>query len=280
MNSYVPEKLGIIAGKGSYPLLLAESARQQGVRTIFALAFNGETERRIEQLADRVEWVRLGQLGTAYAALQASGIPQFVMAGQITPTSLFNMRMDRELLALLGRLRERNAHTIFGALTAELSKRGIEMLPASRFMEAHMPNPGLLTTRSPSPEQQADIELGMHVAKTTSSLEIGQTVALKNGTILAVEAFEGTDETIQRAGKLGGAGIVVVKVSKHGHDVRFDLPVIGERTLKALRKAQAAVLAVEAQRTILLDRPALLAQAEKQGLCMVAIDTQPLTSSH
>lgn len=273
MNESIPTKLGIIAGKGNYPLLLAESARQQGVREIFALAFHGETERRIAKLADHVVWVRLGQLSAAYAALQASGVPHFVMAGQITPTSLFNMRMDRELLALLGRLRERNAHSIFGALTEELGKRGIEMLPASRFMEAHMPDPGVLTTRAPTPEQQADIELGQKVAKTTSGLEIGQTVVIKNGTILAVEAFEGTDETIQRAGKLGGPGAVVVKVSKHGHDVRFDLPVVGERTLKSLRKARAAVLAVEARRTILLDRPAIIAQAERQGLCLVAIET-------
>ena len=273
MSKSVPEKLGIIAGKGNYPLLLAESARQQGVREIFALAFHGETERRIARLADRVVWIRLGQLGAAYAALQASGVPHFVMAGQITPTSLFNMRMDRELLALLGRLRERNGHTIFGALTEELGKRGIEMLPASRFMEAHMPDPGVLTSRAPTPEQLNDIELGRHVAKVTSGLEIGQTVVIKNGTILAVEAFEGTDETIRRAGKLGGPGAVVVKVSKHGHDVRFDLPVVGERTLKSLHKARAAVLAIEAHRTILLDRPALIAQAGRQNLCMVAIAT-------
>ena len=273
MNSLVPEKLGIIAGKGNYPLLLAQSARQQGVREIFALAFHGETERSIERLADRVVWVRLGQLGAAYQALQASGVPHFVMAGQITPTSLFNMRMDMELLALFGRLKERNAHTIFGALTEELAKRGIEMLPASCFMEAHMAEPGCLTTREPTPAQKADIELGLTVAKTTSGLEIGQTVALKDGTILAVEAFEGTDETILRAGKLGGTGIVVVKVSKRGHDVRFDLPVVGERTLKKLRKAGAAVLAIEARRTILLDRTAVLAQAEKQGLCIVGIES-------
>ena len=273
MNADVPEKLGIIAGKGNYPLLLAESARRQGVCKIFALAFHGETERQITKLADRVVWVRLGQLAAAYTALQASGVSQFVMAGQITPTSLFHMRMDGELLALLGRLRERNAHSIFGALTTELAKRGIEMLPASRFMEAHMAEPGVLTTRAPTLDQQADIALGLKVAKTTSGLEIGQTVVLKNGTILAVEAFEGTDTTILRAGKLGGPGAVVVKVSKHGHDVRFDLPVIGERTLKSLHKAKAAVLAVEARRTILLDRAAVLAQAERQNLCIVAIGT-------
>ena len=273
MNADVPEKLGIIAGKGNYPLLLAESARRQGVCKIFALAFHGETERQITKLADRVVWVRLGQLAAAYTALQASGVSQFVMAGQITPTSLFHMRMDGELLTLLGRLRERNAHSIFGALTTELAKRGIEMLPASRFMEAHMAEPGVLTTRAPTLDQQADIALGLKVAKTTSGLEIGQTVVLKNGTILAVEAFEGTDTTILRAGKLGGPGAVVVKVSKHGHDVRFDLPVIGERTLKSLHKAKAAVLAVEARRTILLDRAAVLAQAERQNLCIVAIGT-------
>jgi len=270
----VPESLGIIAGRGVYPLLLAESARRQGVRHLFALAFKGETDRAIARRVDRVAWVNMGQLGAALAALQASGVRVAVMAGQITPTNLFRMRMDRELLALLGRLRARNAETIFGAMGEELRKIGIELQPATLFMTDHMPGPGVLGARAPTDAERADIALGRQVAKVTSGLDIGQTVVVKQGTILAVEAFEGTDETIRRAGRLGGPGSVIVKVAKRGHDMRFDIPVVGERTLKLLRQVRAAVLAVEAHRAILLDRPALVAQADRQGLALVAMETE------
>ena len=273
MKESVPEALGIIAGRGVYPLLLAASARRQGVQHLFALAFKGETDRAMARLVDRVAWINMGQLGAALAALKESGVRDVVMAGQITPTNLFRMRMDRELVALLSRLRERNAETIFGAFGEELRKLGIELKPASLFMEEHMPGPGVLGARAPTAAESADIALGRQAAKLTSGLDIGQTVVVKQGTILAVEAFEGTDETIVRAGRLGGPGCVVVKVAKRGHDMRFDIPVVGEHTLKLLRKIRAAVLAVEARRAILLDRAALVAQADRQGLALVAMET-------
>ena len=273
MKEPVPAALGIIAGRGVYPRLLATSARRQGVQHLFALAFKGETDRAMARLVDRVVWVNMGQLGAALAALKDSGVREVVMAGQIAPTNLFRMRMVRDLVALLGRLRERNAETIFGAFGEELRKLGIELKPASLFMEEHMPEPGVLGARAPTDAERADIALGRQAAKLTSSLDIGQTVVVKQGTILAVEAFEGTDETILRAGGLGGPGCVVVKVAKRGHDMRFDIPVVGERTLKLLRKIRATVLAVEARRAILLDRPALVAQADRQGLALVAMET-------
>jgi DUF1009 family protein len=268
----VPESLGIIAGKGVYPLLLAESARKQGVKHLFAVAFKGETESAISKLVDRVEWLHVGQLGALKRALQASGVKQAVMAGQITPTNLFRVRLDKEALAALGRLKTRNAHTIFGAVGEELKSVGVELMQASLFMESAMPEPGVLTTRAPTIEEMDDVRLGFLVAKTTSGLEIGQTVVIKQGTILAVEAFEGTDETIKRAADLGGPGIVVVKVAKRGHDMRFDIPVVGERTMKLLRKTRAAVLAVEARRSILLEREKIIEQANRQGLSMIAFD--------
>ena len=274
MKEPIPSALGIIAGRGVYPLLLAESARRQGVQHLFALAFKGETDRSIARRVDRVAWINMGQLGAALAALRESGVKEAVMAGQITPTNLFRMRMDRELLALLGRLRARNAETIFGACSEELGRIGIALRPASLFMEDHMPAAGVLGARAPTAEECADIALGCQAAKVTSGLDIGQTVVVKQGTILAVEAFEGTDETIVRAGRLGGPGCVIVKVAKRGHDMRFDIPVVGERTLKLLRKIKAAVLAVEAHRAILLDRPALVAQADRQGLALVAMETE------
>jgi len=266
--------LGIIAGRGVYPLLLAQSARQQGVTRIVAVAFKKETDRVIESVTDETRWVHLGQLGAMLDALNELGVRRVVMAGQITPTHLFQIRMDKPMLELLGRLKTRNAHSIFGAVGEALQQRGMQLVEASSYMESAMPAEGPLAGPALTEAQQADVELGVQVAKTTSGLEIGQTVVVKEGTILAVEAFEGTDEAIERGGRLGGAGSVVVKVAKQGHDMRFDIPVVGERTLRKLKKAKASVLALEAGKTILLDREALVQQAEKQGLSMVAIKVE------
>lgn len=266
------DSLGLIAGKGSYPLLLADSARRQGIRRLVAVAFKGETDRSIRTLAHEVHWLYVGQLERLLDTLVQSGVRHAVMAGQITPTHLFRTWPDRLMLDLLRRLPKRNAETIFGAVAEELRKRGIELLPASSFMEEHMPPAGLLTRRPPTEAELGDIELGRSVAKATSGLDIGQTVVVKNGTTLAVEAFEGTDEAIRRAGKLGGADSVVVKVAKKGHDMRFDIPVVGLKTIRSLRRARARVLAFEAGRTILLDRDEVLAEANRLGLSILAID--------
>lgn len=272
MVAMIPQSLGLIAGKGSYPLLLAESARRQGVKRIFAIAFKGETDKKISSLADEIAWITVGQLAAMLKALENSGVRHAVMAGQITPTRLFRVRMDSAMIKLLKSLPEKNAETIFGAAARELKKIGIEMMPASAFMEHHMPGPGVITERTPTKEEEQDIALGMKAAKMTSGLDIGQMVAVKNGTILAVEAFEGTDETIKRAGRLGGKGFVVVKVAKKGHDMRFDIPVIGPRTVQTLRKAHAGVLAVESGRAILLDKEETILKANGCGLCIVSVE--------
>lgn len=269
----VPRSLALIAGRGVYPRLLAEAAKKQGVQDLFAVAFRGETDRAVCRLADRAVWVNMGQYGRMLDALGASGARHAVMAGQIKPTNLFRVRPDARFVALLQRLKVRNAETIFGAVAEDLKAVGLDVLPASTFMEEHMPGPGLLTRRGPTADEQADIALGLKVAKATSQLDIGQTVVVKQGTVLAVEAFEGTNNAIKRAAALGGAGIVIVKVAKAGHDMRFDIPVVGEHTLKLLRKLKAAVLAVEANRTILLDRPRLVEQADRMALAMVAVAT-------
>lgn len=266
----MPATLGVIAGLGSYPWQLARSAHAQGVKRVVAFAFKGETERVIGKYADEVVWLRLGALGALLDAVKARGIAKIVMAGQIKPTRLFSLRLDARALAILRTLRTRNAHTIFGAIADELKAIGAELLPAYRFMETEMPAAGVLGRRTPDEREQADIRLGAQAAKVTSGLEIGQTVVVKDGTILAVEGFEGTDATILRAGKLGGAGAVVVKVAKRGHDMRFDIPIIGLRTFKMLKKARVSCLAVEAQRTILLEREKLAAEADRLGIAFVA----------
>jgi DUF1009 family protein len=271
MSAPVPERLGLIAGRGVYPLLLADSARKQGVRHIFAVAFRGETERAIGRLADEVAWIHLGQFGHMLEALARGGVRQCVMAGQIKPTHLFRVRLDARMFALLRRLKTRNAETIFGAVGDELAAQGIELMPASTFMEAHMPAAGALSRRSFTDEERQDVRLGVNVALTTSGLDIGQTVVVKRGTILAVEAFEGTDETILRAGRLGGAGAVVIKLAKKGHDMRFDIPVVGAHTMKVLRKARVSAVAVEAGRCILLERERIVDEADRLGVAMAAI---------
>ena len=252
MSAPSVQRLGLIAGRGSYPLELAACAKQQGVPCVVAFAFKGETDRAIERLADDVHWLHLGRLEALLEALRQSGVRHAVMAGQIAPTHLFNLRFDRRALALLARLRARNAATIFGALAEELQTAGVELLPAYQFMEAAMPVASLLGRRPLSDSERQDVELGWLVARATSGLDIGQTVVVKQGTILAVEAFEGTDAAIERAGRLGGPGAVVVKAARRGHDMRFDIPVIGLRTLNGLAKIKAAVLAVEAGRCIIL----------------------------
>ncbi len=267
----IPEELVIIAGRGVYPLSLAESARRQGVRRIFAVAFKGETERSIEKLADETRWFNFGQLGAVLETVKQTGIKHAVMAGQITPVSLFRLRPDAKALKILSQLHKRNAQTIFGAVCAEFSAIGAQLLPAWRFMENSLPKTGQLSRRAPTEREQKDIELGMRVARTVSALEIGQTVVVKEGTIIAVEAFEGTDETILRAGKLAGAGTVVVKAARQDHDMRYDIPVVGLKTMKILRKVNAAALAIEAGRAIMLEPDKIIAEADRMELALMAV---------
>ena len=269
----LPDELGLIAGRGSYPTTLAESARVQGVRRLVTVAFEGETDKRLETLSDETTWIRVGQLGSMLNALRDSGVKHTVMAGQLAPTKLFKVRMDKMMRDLLQDLPERNAQTIFGAIGDRLSDIGIELLPASVFMESAMPAPGPLSARRPTESEQSDIELGVRVAKETSGLDIGQTVVVKQGTILAVEAFEGTDAAIERAAKLGGPGAVVIKMSKDQHDMRFDIPVIGIKTIELLARVQASALAVEAGRSIILEQADVRILADKHAIAVISIDT-------
>lgn len=272
MNT-IPETLALIAGRADYPLMLARAARDQGVMRIVAVAFKGETRRDIAEVTDEVVWSHAGSLGTLLDALKASGAKHAVMAGQVNPKNLFFARLDKTLIDLLKTLPVKNAHTILGAITAEIEKIGIELLPASTFMQDYMPAAGVLTARAPDERELNDIEIGRGVLKDTSHLDIGQTVVVKEGMVLAVEAFEGTDKAIRRGGKLGGKGAVVVKVPKVGHDMRFDIPVIGSHTLKSLKKANASCLAIEAGGAIVLHKNDLIAQADRAGQAITVLRT-------
>ncbi len=267
-----PETLALIAGRADYPLLLARAARMRGVKKIVAVAFKGETNREIEQVADDVTWVHAGQLAPLLDALKKSGAHHAVMAGQVSPKILFFFRMDKALHTLLKRLPVKNAHSIFGAITEEIENVGLELLPASSFMQDYMPVAGCLTARAPDERELNDIEIGRRTIKDTSHLDIGQTVVVKEGMVLAVEAFEGTDKAIRRGGKLGGKGAVVVKVPKVGHDMRFDIPVIGSKTLASLKKAKASCLAIEAGGAIVLHKDDLVARANAMGIAVTVLE--------
>ena len=275
--SKVPDSLILIAGRGDYPLMLARAARGQGVSRIDAVAFRGETSRAIESVADQVTWCNTCALSAMLAALRSSRAEHAVMAGQINPKNLFRVRMDKALMDLLKALPVKNAHSIFGAIIGEMQKTGVTLLPASAFMQDYMPSAGLLTSRAPNERELSDIQIGRRVIKDTSHLDIGQTVVIKDGMILAVEAFEGTDKAIRRGGKLGGRGAVVVKVPKVGHDMRFDIPIIGARTLTSLRRAGASCLAIEAGGAILLEKEKLIQKADADGLAITVLNVETCT---
>lgn len=264
-----PQALGLIAGSGAYPLSVARAARTRGVGRIVAAAFTGETDEALAQLVDEIHWLRVGQLAKLLSALRGSGIKHAMMTGQIAPQNLFNLRPDWKALLLLARLKRRNAETIFGAIADELQTVGVELLPATTFLEEFLATAGVITGRELKRNEANDVEFGLEVAKEMSRLDVGQTVVVKGGTVLAVEAFEGTNEAIKRGGVLAGKGAVVVKVAKPNQDMRFDIPVIGTATIRVAAEAHVRVIAVEAGRTLLLERNELLRLAREKNITIV-----------
>lgn len=264
--------LGIIAGSRKFPQIFAREARRGGVKRLVAVAFEGETDPAIEPLVDVVEWMKLGQLGRLIEAFQKHSVREVVMVGQIAPKNLFaNLRLDLRMTMLLARLKRRNAETIFGAIGEELAKEGIQLTAHAQYLARLIPQAGVLTKRRPSREERSDFEFGWRIAKQVAALDIGQTVVVKRGTVLAVEAFEGTDAALARGGKLGQGGGVAVKVTKPGQDMRFDIPCIGCETIETLRQAGITALGLEAGKTVLLEKEELLAAASKAGIAIEAI---------
>jgi DUF1009 family protein len=273
MQSGVPEQLLIVAGAGTYPQLMLDGARKAGVQRISMVAVRGMTSRRLAAQADHVGWFGIGEFARFLEWAAQCGAKHAALVGLIAPGALFRTRFDALALQILRAMPVKNAHTLYGRVAELLAERGVETIPSSTFMDDHLPGPGVLTRRAPDSREQADIELGLRAAMALSSQDVGQTVVVKEGMILAVEAFEGTNQAIRRGGKLGGRGAVVVKVAKDGHDMRFDIPAIGSGTLPMLKRARISALAFQARRTILLDRVDVLATADRLGLAMVAVDS-------
>ncbi len=262
--------LGIIAGNGVYPRLLADGARKAGVEKIVAAAFTNETDPVLERHVNVLEWMRVGQLGRFLKFFRSQGIQHAIMAGQIAPKNLFDLRPDLKALMLLGKLKQRNAESIFAAVADELAKIDVDLLPATTFLEDSLARPGLIAGPKLSPREEHDVELGWNVAKEIARLDIGQTIIIKNGTIVAVEALEGTNEAIKRGGTLAREGAVMVKVSKPNQDMRFDVPVIGVETVRIAAESGVRVIAVEAGKTLLLERDAIADLANRAEISIVA----------
>ena len=265
------KKLGLIAGNGKFPLIFAAEARREGF-TLVAVAHRGETLEEIEGIVDEVTWIYVGQLGKIIRTFKRAGVTQAVMAGGIRKVKLLaNFRPDFRGARFLARFKRRDDDALLRGVADELETEGIKILASTLCLPQMMPTEGVLTERVPTAAQWEDIRLGFTVAKEIGRLGIGQTVVVKNQVVVAVEAVEGTDAAIQRGGTLAKSGCVVVKVSKPQQDLRFDVPAVGVETIKKLHEAGGAVLALEAGKTLLLEKEALLKEAERFGIAIVVV---------
>ena len=267
------DKLGLIAGNGKFPLILAENAVKEGVEVI-AVAIEEETEKAIEGIASKVCWLSLTQLGKLISTFKKEGVTKAVMAGQVVKRRMYTkdiLRLDMTAARLWAGLPDRKGDTILRAIADELSKNGIELLDSTTYMGPYLAAKGVMTKKRPGKSEEADVLFGHGMAKVIAEHDIGQSVAVKDLSVVAVEAVEGTDNCIRRAGELCGGGFVVVKVSRKDHDMRFDVPVVGMRTLESLKAAGAAALAIEAGRTLMLEKHEMLTGADEAGICIMGV---------
>jgi len=262
---------GLIAGNGRFPFLVLEGARSQGI-DMAVIALKEEASAELERIATRLHWVSLGELSKTIDLMHKEGVKQAVMGGQVKHNKIFSsIRPDWKLAKLLFSLPRKNTDALIGAVARVLEGEGIRLVDSTLFLKPLVPDPGVLTRRGPNEHEAEDMAYGLGVARTIASMDIGQTVVISDCACVAVEAMEGTDETIARAARItGGKPLVVVKVSKPGQDMRFDVPVVGLSTIEQMRGAGATALAVDAERTLLFDRAKLIELADEAGIAIQA----------
>jgi len=262
---------GLIAGNGRFPFLVLEGARSQGIE-MAVIALKEEASPELEQVAKRLHWVSLGELSKAIELLQREGVKRAVMAGQVKHNKIFSaIRPDWKLAKLLFSLPRKNTDSLIGAVAKAFEEEGIQLVDSTLFLKPLLPEAGVLTRRAPDQHEEADMEYGLVVARRLAGMDIGQTVVIADRACLAVEAMEGTDETIARAARFAnGRPLVVVKVSKPLQDMRFDVPVVGLPTVKGMGEAGATALAIDASRTHLFDRIRLIETADAAGIAIQA----------
>jgi hypothetical protein len=263
--------LGLIAGGGVFPLMVAEAAREKGLRVV-ALAHEGETDPLLAQKVDELTWVKLGQLGRLIKVLKKAGVTKTVMAGTINKKKMFeNVRPDLRGLTLMSKLAIFHDDDILRAVAGELQKEGIHIVSSAEHLPELLAPQGNLTRRKPSKEEREDVDFGWTIAKELGRLDIGQCVVVRKKTVLALEAIEGTNETILRGGLLAKEKAVVVKVSKPNQDLRFDLPSVGPETIQVMSHVHASVLAIEAGRTLIFDKPATISYADASRIVILSL---------
>ncbi len=269
------EIIGIIAGGGQFPLLIAEAAKKQGVRVV-AVAHRDETEPSLSDKVDEIVWIKLGQFGQLIRAFKKNGVRDALMAGTITKKRMFeNIRPDLKGLTIMSKLAFFHDDDILRAVAEELAKEGVQIISSTRFLPELIAPEGCLTARKPNKAEKEDVRFGWKMAKALGRLDIGQCVVVKKKTVLALEAIDGTDATILRGGTLAKEKAVVVKVSKPNQDLRFDIPCVGLETIKTMSRVNGAVLAVEAGNTLLFDKSEMIAEADKENIAIVSFTTPP-----
>ena len=263
-------RYGLIAGNGRFPFLVLEGARRAGCEVAVA-AIREETDPEIEKVAARLTWVGIGQLGRMIRFFKREGVEQVIMAGQVKHVQIFSGALpDVRMLKMLLSLPRRNTDALIGGVAAELAREGIELIDSTYFIKDQLPAEGVLTKRTPSSAERADIEYGLEVAREIARLDLGQTIVVRARACVAVEAMEGTDETVRRAGRLARGRLTVVKVAKPNQDMRFDVPVVGVPTVETMVEAGATCLCLTAGKTLMFDREEMLRLAERHRIAVVA----------
>lgn len=267
------ERWALLAGNGKFPFLVLDAARSQGIEMV-VVAIKEEAFPELEKSAPRIHWVSLGELGKALDILKQERVSKAVMAGQVKHNKIFSsIKPDWRMAKLLMSLATKNTDSLIGAVAKLMNEEGIELVDSTTFLKPLLPEPGVLTRRAPSAEEAADIEYGHMIARAIAGLDLGQTVVVRDRACVAIEAMEGTDETIKRAARIaGGQRIAVIKVSKPRQDMRFDVPVVGPPTVQVMQRCGATALAIDAQRTLVIDRSDMVAAADAAGIAVQAFE--------
>jgi UDP-2,3-diacylglucosamine hydrolase len=266
-------KYGLIAGNGKFPFLVLQAARSQGIEMVVA-AIKEETFPEIEQHAKTVHWMSLGQLGKLIKTFKAEGVSDAVMAGQVKHKQIFSSIIpDLKMIQLLASLATKNTDSLIGGVAKMLEDEGIHLIDSTAFLRPLLPEPGVLTHRSPSEEEKRDLDYGYRIARELGRLDLGQSVAVSDGACVALEAMEGTDAIMERAASLvNGRMLRVVKLAKPNQDLRFDVPVIGRATVQLMARLKVTALAIEARKTLMIDREDLIRDADAANITIVAVE--------
>jgi DUF1009 family protein len=266
-------KYGLIAGNGKFPFLVLEAARSRGIDMVVA-AIKEETFPEIEQHAKTVHWMSLGQLGKLIKTFKSEGVDHAIMAGQVKHKQIFSSIVpDLKMIQLLASLATKNTDSLIGAVARFLENEGIHLVDSTLFLQPLLPDPGLLTRRAPDEDEQRDLDYGYKVARELGRLDLGQSVAVADGACVALEAMEGTDAVMERAASLAnGRSLRVVKLAKPNQDLRFDVPVIGPATVRLMSRLRVSALAIEARKTLMIDREDLIREADAAGITIVAVE--------